>query len=155
MPTNAQGRLDAAKLAQNGEALRQALGSSPVARVFRHTIMANLCLPDLNSVALKAARGQVANTLAATACALERYRLAHQAYPQDLASLTPNYLRQVPRDLFTGAPLQYRLQPDGQFLLYSVGQNGKDDGGQVVLLKSGGNADVTQGDWVWKSTAER
>ena len=44
--------------------------------------------------------------------------------------------------------LRYRLKDDGRFLLYSVGCDGKDDGGKIVL-KENGNIDLTRGDWVW------
>jgi hypothetical protein len=43
--------------------------------------------------------------------------------------LTPKYLAQVPRDLFSGKPLIYRPAGNG-YLLYSVGVNGKDEGGR-------------------------
>ena len=37
------------------------------------------------------------------------------------------------RDPIDGKPLRYRLMPDGSFLLYSIGENGKDDGGDGSL----------------------
>lgn len=63
--------------------------------------------------------------LARTAAALARYRALHHAYPPTLAALSPS----PPRDRFTGAPLQYTPAPPG-YLLYSVGPNGIDNGGQ-------------------------
>jgi len=53
--------------------------------------------------------------------------------------------------------LKYQRNGDGRFLLYSVGWNEKDDGGQVVRhggSTSGGEGstrgvDITKGDWVW------
>src|SRR5262249_28006200 len=53
----------------------------------------------------------------------------HGAYPKELAELAPKYLTQVPEDLFSGKPLIYRPADKG-YLLYSVGTNGVDDGGQ-------------------------
>src|SRR5205807_2515607 len=50
-------------------------------------------------------------------------------YSRALAELSPKYLDKVPDDLFTGKPLVYRPEETG-FLLYSVGPNGKDDGGR-------------------------
>jgi hypothetical protein len=64
-----------------------------------------------------------------TAIALERYRLQHGEYPAALAELTPAILKSVPIDLMDGKPLRYRKKNDGVFLLYSVGEDGKDDGG--------------------------
>jgi hypothetical protein len=46
--------------------------------------------------------------------------------------------------------LKYHRTDYGQFALYSVGWNGKDDGGVVVFRKnSNGYVDVDKGDWVW------
>ena len=41
----------------------------------------------------------------------------------------PEFLPALPRDLMAGQPLRYRLNPDGSFILYSVGEDGRDDGG--------------------------
>ena len=73
------------------------------------------------------------------ACALERYRVAHSAYPEILDALVPQYLDKIPLDLIGGQPLHYRRTNEGKFLLYSIGWNEKDDGGKP------GSDD----DWVW------
>jgi hypothetical protein len=71
-----------------------------------------------------------------TAIALKRYQLRHGNYPTDLSMLVPEFLSTVPRDPVDGKLLRYRLNPDGTFLLYSVGEDGKDDGGDASLPKS-------------------
>ena len=68
-----------------------------------------------------------------TAIALQRCKLAHGGYPDTLASLVPEFLVAVPPDPVDGRPLRYRRQEDGTFLLYSVGENGMDDGGNPAL----------------------
>jgi hypothetical protein len=70
---------------------------------------------------------------AATACALERYRLAHGQYPATLEALVPAYVPQVPADFLAQplAPLHYRRTDDGGFQLYSVGPDRTDNGGKV------------------------
>jgi len=70
---------------------------------------------------------------AITVIALERYRLAHGRYPDTLAELTPIYLPPIPQDPMDGHPLRYRLNPDGTFTLWSVGFDGKDDGGDPTM----------------------
>jgi hypothetical protein len=60
--------------------------------------------------------------------ALERYRSAKGSYPTALADLAPDFIKEVPADLFTGKPLLYRPEPGGA-LISSVGKNLKDDGG--------------------------
>lgn len=62
------------------------------------------------------------------AFALARYQRDHSRYPKTLDALAPKFLPTIPRDLFSGKPLVYRPAADG-YVLYSVGVNGKDDGG--------------------------
>ena len=50
------------------------------------------------------------------------------------------------------APLvRYRRLPNGQFLLYGVGWNEKDDGGAAVMNKDESDPELEKGDWVWPS----
>jgi hypothetical protein len=93
-------------------------------------------------------RNQCMADEAVIACGLERYRLAHGAYPKTLDALVPQYLEKVPRDIINGEPLKYRLKHDGQFVLYSIGWNETDDGG-VPGPKTENVPDLKQGDWVW------
>jgi hypothetical protein len=72
---------------------------------------------------------EVARQLTTTATALKRYQLRHNQYPTSLSELVPELLSAVPRDPADGQPLRYRLTPDGTFLLYSIGSDGVDDGG--------------------------
>ena len=91
---------------------------------------------------------------AIVACALERYRLAQGQFPESLEPLCPRFLQKMPHDIITGAPLIYRQTPDGQFILYSVGWNEKDDGGEAVQTQAGQlGSDPTKGDWVWQYPA--
>jgi len=92
-----------------------------------------------NSLYGNTARVQTHVHEALIACALERYRLAHNAYPETLDVLVPQYLAQVPRDIIGGQPLHYRPTADGKFLLYSIGWNESDDGGNPA----------DDADWVW------
>ena len=106
---------------------------------------------------MKAAIAQTAADQAALACALERYRLANGQFPENLTALVPQFVSQLPNDIITGEPLKYRRTDGGQFVLYSVGWNEKDDGGTIARTKESPNnaQDVTQGDWVWQLPAGR
>jgi hypothetical protein len=85
-------------------------------------------------------------------CALERYRFAHDKYPESLDALAPQFIEKLPHDIIGGQPLHYRRTSDGKFLLYSVGWNETDDGGQETSAKTPyGGIDYTKGDWVWKN----
>jgi type II secretory pathway pseudopilin PulG len=77
------------------------------------------------------------------ACALERYRLAHGAYPTSLDSLAPKYLAKLPNSPITGKPMNYSLNRDGSFLLWSPGWNLKSLGGKPSEFK--GDGDIVWG----------
>jgi tetratricopeptide (TPR) repeat protein len=108
-----------------------------------------LLLPSLGNAAKKFAAGQNSVNLARVAIALERYRLTHSEYPESLAVLSPQFIAKLLHDIINGQPLHYRRTSDGQFVLYSVGWNETDDGGEVGFTK-GGSMDVNTGDWVWR-----
>ena len=119
--------------------------------ILHHRVIAALLLPALGKVSLKAAMAQTSADQAALSCALERFRLAHGQYPEKLDALVPRFMDKVPNDLISGEPLKYHRTNKGQFLLYSVGWNERDDGGTVVLTKEKSPAvDFMQGDWVWR-----
>jgi hypothetical protein len=63
-----------------------------------------------------------------TALAVERFRLEMRRCPESLGELVPAYLEVVLDDPFDGVPLRYR-RLDGGYVVYSVGENGVDDGG--------------------------
>jgi hypothetical protein len=109
----------------------------------------HMLLPALAPASKRFASVQVSIDLARVACALERHRLAHGQYPDALDALMPSFIATLPHDIINGQPLRYRRVDPGQFVLYSVGWNETDDGGQVVLKKDG-KPDVDKGDWVWQ-----
>lgn len=101
---------------------------------------------------------EVARRAMITAIALKRYQLKRGNYPSTLNALVPEFLPSVPLDPVDGQPLRYRLNADGMFLLYSVGPNGKDDGGNPALEKGveGSNfywLNPHALDWVWPRPA--
>jgi hypothetical protein len=60
--------------------------------------------------------------------ALAAFRAEQGRYPEKLSELSPRYLKEVPKDLFAEKELVYVPSGVG-YVLYSVGQNGNDDGG--------------------------
>jgi hypothetical protein len=74
-------------------------------------------------------RTQASVNLAAVACALERFRFAHGAYPERLDQLAPDFIKSLPTDPVNGQPLKYKRTDRGRFLLYSVWFDLIDDGG--------------------------
>jgi len=105
----------------------------------------------------KALLGEVNARLATTAIALERYHLRYGHYPPDLNALVPDLLQGVPRDPADGAPLRYRPTSENGYLLYSVGEDLVDDGGNPLKPEAkgaGGNLWWGLGrDWVWAQPA--
>ena len=71
--------------------------------------------------------------------ALQQYQLNnYHTYPDRLVDLVPKYIANVPIDPFDPRqqPLRYKQTGDG-YLLYSVGYDGKDDGGKASTQESG------------------
>jgi hypothetical protein len=113
-------------------------------------ILSGEAVGPISNAAMKFAQMQVWVDEARIACALERHRLANRAFPDALDSLAPMEIDSVPHDIMNGKPYHYQLQPDGTFLLYSVGWNQVDDGGKMVFEKDApAHHDYAEGDWVW------
>ena len=126
-----------------GAAARQTIGVGP------YTLFFHEAAPVFDTMLARSARTQAICDQEAIACALERFYLEHQTYPDHLDALVPGFLDRVPTDVIDGAPMRYRRTPDGRYLLYSIGWNGRDDGGQVAW-KEGPRLDDRAGDWVWQ-----
>jgi len=92
-------------------------------------IFVSLLLPAVGKTVIAEDRATVQFDLTRLAFALAAYRADHGAYPARLAELAPHYVATIPNDLFNASDLHYRPEGSG-FLLYSVGPNGKDDGGK-------------------------
>jgi hypothetical protein len=74
-------------------------------------------------------------SLAQVAIALERHQHLHERYPENLASLVPEFLPEVPPDLWAktvGDNLRYVIRPGGRPAVWSVGSNRNDDGGWIA-----------------------
>lgn len=91
---------------------------------------------------------------AMAAIALKRYQLRHGNLPKDLNALVPEFLPGLPRDPVDGKPLRYRPNADGTFLLYSVGANNVDDGGDATPIPPATYWQWQNArDWVWPQPA--
>lgn len=80
--------------------------------------------------------------------ALRCYQSEQGRAPTGLEQLVPRYLQRVPSDPFSARPVIYRPQGTN-WLLYSVGEDGVDDGGQPVGRPVSGAA--TRGDLFYDS----
>lgn len=118
------------------------LGLSPANE---RKILVSLLVPALDKAHYKAARQNTAARMGETACALERYRLKHGRHPERLEDLVPAFLGAVPADPMDRKPLRYERLAGEEYRLWSVGLNGRDDGG--VTREPAEND--RSGDWVW------
>ena len=117
-------------------------------------LVANVAIPHSGKAIQTCARNQTLANQGAIACALERYRIANGNYPETLDVLVPQFIEKLPHDIVGGQPLKYQRTTDGKFLLYSIGWNETDDGGQVMRDKKGEvNVSSLDGDWVWPMTS--
>lgn len=112
----------------------------------------------LEAVVRKTIQIETGRRIVVTAIALKRFELRHGKWPGTLTELVPKFLPSVPIDPFDGKPLRYRPNPDGTYLLYSVGEDGKDDGGNPNLAPGIRNANSYWQnphalDWVWPQPA--
>ena len=87
------------------------------------------------------------------AIALKRFQLRHGQLPPDLEALVPELLPALPYDYMSAKPLRYRLKPDGSYVLYSVGLDGIDDGGDPSPAPGGSPGLWGGRDAVWPSPA--
>jgi hypothetical protein len=109
-----------------------------------YKLLAAIAVPNGTKVVQTFAFNQTKADEAQIVCALERYRLAHVKYPETLNELVPQFIDKLPHDIIGGQSLEYRRTADGQFVLYSVGWNETDDGGQLSLFP------YDKGDWCWQ-----
>ncbi len=86
--------------------------------------------PAFNAALPAEGRAQVRGDLSQLALALAGYRSDSGQYPDRLDALAPKYIPELPKDRFTDAA-DYIYKTDGKgYILYSVGPDGKDDGGR-------------------------
>ena len=64
-----------------------------------------------------------------TALAIERYRFKYNSLPDSLDVLVPEFIDTVYLDPFDGKPLRYFLRDTGGYTIYSIGEDGIDNGG--------------------------
>ncbi len=109
-----------------------------------------------------AAEAEAERRILLVALALECYQKKYGNYPETLHSLTPEFLKSEPTDFMTGQPLHYQVAEDGHFLLYSVGLDCIDNGGQIPKQPSqeerfvrltNPNKEAPQSDIVWPLAA--
>ena len=86
--------------------------------------------------------------------ALELYRKEHEdRYPETLEALCSGYIEKMPIDPFSqaGESMVYKVNADrAGYLIYSVGRNGIDDGGEADIVCGIPKHDDIQRRWNWE-----
>ena len=135
-----------ARLPNHGEDL-----VNDLAKTGPYHFLAHLLRPALSRSLIKFDRTETLREMAIVVCALERFRLRHQNYPETLSTLAPEFLATLPLDFMDGQPLRYRHTDDGWFRLYSVGSNRIDDGGRLRASLDKTDEEL---DWLWPVPVE-
>ena len=105
-------------------------------------------MPVLMSPTKRIAATQTILRSLATACAVERYRMAHGRLPATLEDLVPAFLPSAPTDPLTGKPLYYKPSESSSYLIYGTGWDQTDNAGSSVTALTGLSSRFeNQADW--------
>ena len=92
-------------------------------------IMTKYLIPAIGKAIENVDKARMRHTTALVAIAATEFRLAHDNLPEKADSLVPDFLPCLPKDAFLDTSrVRYSSKDDG-VAIYSVGPNGKDDGG--------------------------
>ncbi|MFC1739430.1 hypothetical protein ACFL1G_10335 [Planctomycetota bacterium] len=115
-----------------------------------NNILLNLLTPAFSRVIEISCRCKADVLATLSIIAIERYNQDTGQYPSSFQQLVEaGYLKQLPIDPWSDKPLVYRTTDDG-FILYGVGTNFEDDGGQIAIDDRGRiEKYADEGDWVF------
>ena len=121
---------------------------------FHRLMVSAIAIPNFTGAFRHAVQAETLRRLAISAIAIKRYELKYGREPPSLEALTPEFLQMVPIDPMSGKALCYRLNADGTHVLYSVGEDGKDDAGDGTPSSRYTAGDLWNGrDAVWPTAA--
>jgi hypothetical protein len=140
-------RLSSLGITNVGEAFFRALKIPDMSEVFGEY--------SLGSAVRRTIQIETSCRVVVTAIALKRFQFRHGNLPETLNELSPEFFRTVPIDPYDGKSLRYHPNADGTYLLYSIGEDGVDDGGDPTNSASGSSSFYWQRarDWVWPQPA--
>ena len=110
------------------------LSGNAAGRIFYYSM-----LPAVGAALAKKSQADTQLQATRTILALRAYQLTHGKLPSDLNALVPEFLAEVPTDDFDGQPLRYFAD---RKIVYSVGKNLKDDGGDDSRVQNVGQLDL-------------
>ena len=96
-----------------------------------------LVTPAIGKAIENVEKARMRHTTALVAIAATEFRIAHGSLPEKADSLVPDFLPCLPKDTFHATSrVRYSSKDDG-VAIYSVGPNGKDDGGPGPEMDNG------------------
>jgi len=118
-------------------------------KVARHPLY-YILMPAIERVIELSCRNKVSCEAVVTTLAIMRYKQDKGEFPETLEQLVEaGYVKEIPMDPWSDKSLVYK-KTDGNFILYSVGKNFVDDGGQVFRDDKGKVKQwADEGDWVF------
>lgn len=117
---------DPLSVIRESRAINQELAAVGQLRIFSKTLM-----PSLSRACQLHLHGGAELQTARVGLASERFRLSTGRWPETLDELVPDYIATIPEDPFDpGQPLRMARRDD-RLIIYSLGPNGTDDGGDV------------------------
>ena len=113
---------------------------------------------SLTATVRKTMAAEASKRIVIAAIALKRFQLIHGKFPERLSELAPEFVASIPLDPVDGKPLRYHRNADDTFLLYSVGEDNIDNGGDPNSTSASSSRYFPwQGnkvrDWVWPQPA--
>ena len=157
MQTN---RLEFYKRDLDAMASRLPVGGASTGGKVRAWLLSNMDIFDTKETELNVLQGtlriETARRIIVTAIALKRFQQGNSTWPKNLNELVPAYIDRVPIDPYDGIALKYRPNLDGTYTLYSVAENGRDDGGDPTNTADTHRVywlDKFSPDWVWPQPA--
>lgn len=119
--------------------IKRRLGNNAIGLIF-----VNIMLPSMDRLLVTKYKSECRRVVLQLQVGLRQFQIEKGSFPQTLEALVPGYLPVIPTDPFDGQPLRY--DPERK-LIYSVGENGTDEGGSDILLKGGDKDPVSKKRW--------
>lgn len=108
--------------------------------------MAQMLIPNFSHLYIQEKKVDAYLGAAEIGLADRLYKVKYGKYADSLSQLVPEFLQALPLDPFTGKDYIYKKKDNG-FVVYSVAENLKDDGGEPQGIKSSENRDIA---WIDK-----
>ena len=105
-------------------------------------VLVGMLLPALGQARVKLEARSVCLRGMRVVLAVRESEVRQGRLPADLDELGPGILESIPLDPFDGKPMRYGVRADGSWRVWSVGSDGRDDGGMGTEWFDGKGADL-------------